>query len=163
MKNRTTPQSGFTLIEILAVVAIIIIVAGLVLGISGVVTVKMDTAKAQKELVQIARHLDMYRDAFGTYPDESKRSDNELDKNELAILANWIRTAHPDDRTSYSNLPTDVGTPIRDPWGTPYKYFRQSQFSYRLVSFGPDGKPGIANKSPVSKDSWGLGDDVSPN
>jgi len=59
---------GFTLVELLTVVAIIIVLMGLTLGVSGYVRNKGAESRAQAEIAALEGALERYRIDFGGYP-----------------------------------------------------------------------------------------------
>lgn len=59
---------GFTLIEMITVVAVIVILAGLVISVSGLVTQKASRARAEGEIKVMTNHLDSYKRDNGTFP-----------------------------------------------------------------------------------------------
>jgi len=61
-------QRGFTLIEVLTVVAIIVVLMGLTLGISGFVQDKAARARAEGEIAAMQSALEQYRIENGGYP-----------------------------------------------------------------------------------------------
>jgi prepilin-type N-terminal cleavage/methylation domain-containing protein len=65
--KRPTPR-GFTLVEMITVVAVIIILAGLVISVSGLVTQKASRARADAEIKVMTNHLDSFKRDNGTYP-----------------------------------------------------------------------------------------------
>jgi general secretion pathway protein G len=108
---RTHKQAGFTLVEILVTVAIIGILIGITLGISGLASKKSDESKTRAQLQLLSNALEEYRIQFGSYP------------NNLTTLINGLGPA-------YTNLA------IVDPWGRSYQYTRTSAFLYTLKSTG---------------------------
>ncbi len=64
-------QARFTLIELLVVMAIIIILASLVLGISGYVQKKGARSRAEAEIAAISAACESYKADNGTYPTDS--------------------------------------------------------------------------------------------
>ena len=68
MYNKTTKRRGFTLLEILAVISIVIVLLGLVIGLSGVVNQKGAEARARKDLVSIQQIVDDYKFEHGDFP-----------------------------------------------------------------------------------------------
>lgn len=60
--------SGFTLVELLTVIAIIMILAGIVVGVQRGVYSSQANAKAKAEIHTIATALEQYKATYGTYP-----------------------------------------------------------------------------------------------
>jgi len=121
MKSRSP---GFTLLELLAVMAILAVLIGL--GAKGISLArreaKMGRAKAEIELIRNA--LEEFRVEFGHYPVQDPAGGiDQLD--ELAFLAHTV--------------PEMV---LEDPWGNPYQYYRETgaanRFRFRIWSKGPD-------------------------
>lgn len=107
-------SSGFTLVELLVVTAIIGILIGLVFGVSGLAAKKSDEGKAKSHMQQISNSLEEYRVVFGSYP---------------ATLGDMINATN---RLSieFRSFPTN------DPWGRGYIYERPTRFAYTLRSLG---------------------------
>jgi prepilin-type N-terminal cleavage/methylation domain-containing protein len=69
--QRTPTSRGFTLIEMITVIAIIAILSGLVLSISGLVQNKGARAKAEAEIKALSSGLESYKTDFGGYPQDT--------------------------------------------------------------------------------------------
>jgi len=129
--NRHSRESGFTLLELLVVLAILGLLIGLVapraIGILG--SSKQKIAKI--EIERIAGNLDIYKLDVGTYP----TSDQGL----AALIAK-------PQGTERWNGPYSKGDKLpEDPWGHPYVYRFPSQrpgHDYDLYSLGPTGQAG---------------------
>ncbi len=127
-------RRGFTLIEMLVVLVLVGLLAGLVGPrlFSRVDTAKAQTAQAQISLLKGA--LETLRLDIGQYPNTAEG------------LA-WLVTAPGDPqyaarwRGPYLN-----GALPLDPWGRAYQYVppADSSQSFKLLSLGADGKPGGA-------------------
>jgi len=121
---------GFTLLEMLVVLVIIGLVAGLVgpqlLG--RVDSSRVTAAEAQIRLIKGS--LDALRLDIGRYPSTEEG---------LAMLM----TAPGDARVSrkWQGPYMAENVPL-DPWGTPYQYRAKSATSLILYSFGADGQEG---------------------
>ena len=68
MYVKTTKRRGFTLLEILAVISIVIVLLGLVIGLSGVINQKGSEARARKDLVSIQQIVENYKFEHGDFP-----------------------------------------------------------------------------------------------
>lgn len=124
MKN----QAGFTLIEMIIVVVIIGLLAGLVapqfMKQQGRAETK--TARAQIELFGTA--LDTFRLDVGRYPTSQEG------------LAALMQKPNGADRWDGPYLKKDL--PL-DPWGKPYVYKSPGDHGpYDIISYGADGVPG---------------------
>lgn len=130
----TSKHLGFTLIEMLVVLVLVGLLAGLVGPrlFSRVDTAKAQTAQAQISLLKGA--LEALRLDVGDYP----RSADGL---------SWLVTAPPDPQlaSKWRGPYLNAAVPL-DPWGRPYQYAppASSNQSFTLVSLGADGKPGGA-------------------
>lgn len=113
---------GFTLVEILVVVAIIAILAGIVLKISGFASGKSDRAKAISDMERIKNALEEYRINNGCY------FTNSVGTNSADVVA-------------FSNALGRLisgGVRVTDPWGRNYRYQPNYSQGYRLWSTGPN-------------------------
>lgn len=137
---KKTKRTGFTLIEILIVIAIIALLASLVTPrlFGKLESSKQKIAKTQIELIETA--LDMFRLDVGRYPTSQEG---------LKVL--WQNPGNiPNWNGPYLKKPI-----LKDPWGNPYIYISPGKHGpYDLYSLGADGKPGGSGEN---KDitSWG--------
>lgn len=125
-------QTGFTLLEMLVVLAIIGLLASLVGPrlFSKVDTSKVQTAQTQVKMLKGA--LDALRLDIGRFPTQSEG---------LALL-NTMPQAD-DIRAKWKGPYLDEALPA-DPWGNPYQYVLPGVNGrpFALYSYGADGKPG---------------------
>jgi len=121
--NRIRRGAAFTLVEMLAVMAIIAILAGIVVAGSSFIQREADRKRARAGLEKIKIALEEYRLARGRYPDQTF--------NGAMTNANWA---------VLSTLARDFKHPAdaEDPWGRPYYYTNRSRFSYLILSRGPN-------------------------
>ena len=128
LTSRVRRQNGFTLLELLVVVAIIGLLAGYVAPryFGQVGRAEVNEAKAQIDALEKA--LDQYRLDTGTYPT------NELGLNALV--------QRPPNEPKWNGPYLRKGVPA-DPWGKPYIYKMPGEKGeYDLISYGKDGQPG---------------------
>ncbi len=113
-------RSGFTLVEVLTVVAIIALLAALILGLAGNAQKTAARKKAQAEITQLESFVTDYQMKYGQVP------------NGAAALSNALfQVSHP-------------LTALVDPWGMPYIYSNSSKVTFYLWSAG-----GSTNSAPT--------------
>jgi general secretion pathway protein G len=124
---------GFTLLELLVVVAIIGLLVGIVapryFGQLG----KSEVNVARAQIDALDKALDQYRLDLGRYPstEDGLNALVERPQNEPKWKGPYLRKAVP-----------------ADPWGHPFAYRAPGQNrDYDLLSYGRDGKPGGADEN----------------
>ena len=126
-------RAGFTLIEVLVVIAVIAMLAALVAPnvFQHVGTAKDATARSQIELLGAA--LDAYRLDNGRYPTTDQGLEAlQVEPSIQPLPSNW--------RGPYLRKAVPV-----DPWGAPFIYVSPGEINprnYDLFSLGADGEPG---------------------
>jgi type II secretion system protein G len=123
-------RQGMTLIELMVVIAIIMILMGIVVGISGAAQRGAAEARARAELGQLSLELENMRadPNFGRFPTNDEG---------LARLVTWYRDRYPGVQWDLTEL--NGSTPI-DPWGREYDYsIMGGGLFFRLRSGGPSG------------------------
>lgn len=134
------PERGFTLVELLAVVAIIAILAGLTLAGLGYVQQKGARSRAEAEVAAICSAIDRFHADFGTYPVcetslfEELTGQGELNTNTLYIQP---------------TLESKTAGVFMSPWGEAYKYNRTNTGELRNAGFYDlwTEPPGATNES----------------
>ena len=132
-KQALARDAGYSLLEILVVLFIIGILAGLVAPrlFTQVDKSKVTAAKSQAKAIRLA--LDAYRLDTGRYPTEEEG---------LTVLVDA-----PSGRTDWLGPYLDGGIPL-DPWETPYVYLPPAQdangrdLSPKVISLGADKQSG---------------------
>jgi general secretion pathway protein G len=124
MRGRTL---GFTLLELLVVVAIIGVLAGYVgpRYFSQIGKSEVNAARAQIDALEKA--LDQYRLDTGGYPN--------------AELGLGALLARPNNEPKWAGPYLKKALPP-DPWGRPYVYRPTDTGSVAIISYGKDGQPG---------------------
>ncbi|MEO0795051.1 MAG: prepilin-type N-terminal cleavage/methylation domain-containing protein [Verrucomicrobiota bacterium] len=157
LRTHRRRASGFTLVELLVVMAIILILSGIVIGVSGGISGKQSRARAETELATIAAALEAYRLQYGDYPWVGADSDGAELFRHLTGVVRMEPTSTPgqprmvraekvflDEATVKA-----FGDAFTDPWGRPYEFYYKEAGSWEnwqnpgfiLISKGPDGKP----------------------
>ncbi len=145
MSPRNEARSGFTLIEMLVVLAIIATLASVVgpAIFRNVGDAKAQAARSQIDILALA--LDAYRIDNDVYPSSEHGLSALRDAPETGQRPlNW--------RGPYLRRPVPA-----DPWGRPYTYVmpgRENPASYDLYSLGRDGKIGGTGED-ADLTSWG--------
>ncbi len=124
MKN----QAGFTLVELIVVVIIIGLLAGLVVP-QFIKQEEKATAKAAKAQIELfGTALDTFRLDVGRYPNSQEG------------MAALMQKPGGADRWDGPYLRKDLPP---DPWGKPYIYKSPGDHGvYDIISYGADGAPG---------------------
>lgn len=107
-------RSGFTLVEVLTVIAIIALLAALILGLAGNAQKTAGRKKAEAEVTQLQSFVTDYQLKYGQVPQS------------VAILTDALKAANH----SLSNF--------MDPWGLAYNYSNSSKVTFYLWSTGGD-------------------------
>ena len=107
-------QFGFTLVEVLTVIAIIALLAALILGLAGNAQKKAARTKAEAEVTQLGSFVTDYQTKYG-----------QVQPSPEALKSALAAANH-----SISNF--------LDPWGMLYEYTNTSKVTFYLYSKGGD-------------------------
>jgi general secretion pathway protein G len=135
-RSNPVARRGFTILELLIVIGILIAISGLIL-----VNVLGSSEKADKSLALV--QIKAFEGALETFKAEVKRWPTEEEG--LAVL--WSRDALQEeaDRAKWGGPYLKEPKP-NDTWGNAWIYRQPSQiiegFAFDIVSLGPDGQEG---------------------
>jgi general secretion pathway protein G len=139
-------QAGFTLIELMVVIVILGILAGLIIPrIMG----RPEEAKQLKAKIQIESletALKLYKLDNGMYPDTEQGLQALIEKPESGMLPKkWREGGY-----------LEKGRLPKDPWGNEFVYLSPGVHDdYDITSFGADGVPGGDDKD-KDINSWEI-------
>ena len=139
-------NNGFTLIELMVVVVILGILAGMIVPKLMGRTDEAKQVKARTDIVAMETGLKLYRLDNGNYP-----------TTEQGLLALVER---PESEPIPTKWPTggylEKGKVPKDPWGREYLYLSPGMNGeYDIISYGADGAPGGADKD-LDINSWEI-------
>jgi general secretion pathway protein G len=122
-------RAGFTLIEVLLVLIILVIIGSLAVNVFTGTQDKASINAAKSNISLVRGAIDRYRLDFNKYPSK------------LADL--WEK---PSDATAAEKWTSEYLEPLKpDPWGNEYQYTAQGKKNtgkFDLWSNGPDGQSG---------------------
>jgi general secretion pathway protein G len=143
--RKPSRQSGFTLVELLLVLTILAILAGIVLPKFSNVGLNARKTAAAADIATFKTALNMFEMDMGYYP---KGRDG---LNQLVVRPSGLTTA------SKWHKYLDVDKLPMDPWGKAYVYENPGKHNpdgYDVYSMGPEGRGGtdaIGNWTPVEQ------------
>jgi len=127
---RTRP-AGFTLVELLAVMVVIVVLAGLMIGVASYVQKKMQTQTTRTQIALIGAALESYKADFGSYPLTTparistsymaESTNNAILYRALLGQPKKYLTVFPSSQIK-TNLATGL-TNIVDVFGIPFNYY----------------------------------------
>ncbi|WP_281362399.1 type II secretion system major pseudopilin GspG [Pararobbsia alpina] len=127
-RHRLRRDAGFTLLELLVVMVIIGLLAGLVAPRYFEQVGKSNTKIARAQIDSLSKALDQYRLDMGAYPTTEESLQALMTK--------------PQDASRWSGPYLQKAVPP-DPWNRPYQYRSPGEHSdYDLYSLGKDGQVG---------------------
>ncbi len=128
LRSRGRPARGFTLLELLVVMVIIGLLAGLVAPRYFAQVGKSQVKVARAQIDELDKALDEFRIDVGRYPTSQEG---------LQVLVSPIS-----GEARWAGPYLKKGIPA-DPWGRPYVYQQPgSHGDFDLLSYGKDGRPG---------------------
>jgi general secretion pathway protein G len=132
-KIKHRKQAGFTLIELMVVVVIIAILAGLIVPRFMGETDKAKQAKAKMQIESLESALKIYKLDNGSYPTTEQGLKSLVEAPTAGnIPKNWRQGGY-----------LEKGKVPKDPWGNEFVYVSPgSHGDFDLSSLGADGEPG---------------------
>jgi general secretion pathway protein G len=185
---KTSPRrhpAAFTLIELMAVIVIIVILAGIVVNSMGYVNEKQARSKAKVQIDLLSKALEDYKMDMGSYPLTTDKTGTYTSSTGTGTSSILFKHLYWDSDNDNSGVPGDTdqkiylpeldpannklgwtsGTagaalPITDPWGNQYCYRSATTGTGIVASTNPDGsvKTNPSTENP-DFDIWSMGKD----
>lgn len=122
MRSSNRPRRGFSLVEVMIVVVIIGLMAGLVTYAATGYLERAKRQRAKSDVATYAGAVDSFYLAKGAYPPT---------RSGLGVL-----------------VPEFIKTLRNDPWGNPYQYLQPGRNGpFEIISYGADGREGGSGAS----------------
>ena len=137
------------MVELLAVIAIISVLAAFSLGISHFAIRKSTVARAESQLKRIEMGLENYRAEIGMYPTATNDNPSLINNTNLMNALYWTPIAS--NLVTYIHLErAELSTNqwLDDPWGNFYRYRHdrvKDRVRYDLYSAGIDHQDGTSD------------------
>lgn len=128
-RKRVSREAGFTLIEVMVVVVILALLAGIATRMVIGRVAEARRTRVAVDLKEIAGALKLYKLDNGVYPSTEQGLDALVSPPTVGILP---RRWNPEGYLEKVPL---------DPWGHPYLYLSDGK-QYKLASLGADGEEG---------------------
>lgn len=129
-RRRRVSRNGFTLIEVLLVLIILVVIGSIVAPNLFGAKDRADINAAKTQITMLKGAMKMYRLDMGKYP----------------VKLEDLREKPSDDEMAKKWTEPYLDEPLgNDPWGNPYQYQakgKKNPDGYDLWSNGPDGKNG---------------------
>ena len=142
MKNKTflkqSDYRGFTLIELMVVIVILGILAGLIIPRIMGRPEEAKQLKAKMQIESLETALKLYKLDNGMYPDTEQGLQALIEEPETGIVPkNWRKQGY-----------LEKGRLPKDPWGNEFVYLSPGAHDdYDIISYGADGVPDGEDKN----------------
>jgi general secretion pathway protein G len=155
------PRSGFTMVELLTVITIIMILAALVLGAAAFVSRKADEGRCQARMQFIKNALEDYKLDYGKYPPQPNTRSGYVPFSVLFTvpLASGRPSGEKKPYLTETNF-LNSSAQLVDPWGKPFLYEAPGQYNtatYDLWSCGPNGADDSTSTTSDDINNWSSG------
>ncbi len=139
-----TKRTHFTLVEVLVTIAIIVILAGILIGGIGFATRRADEAKTIAQLETLAAALEAHRADRGYYPKQDPEGAVSITIDADGMKFNGKKFFNRQTKQPYLKAAKSGSTvEFNDAWGNALYYQcpgTHNPAAYDLWSMGPDGK-----------------------
>lgn len=136
----------FTAVELIAVMVIIMILAGMSLGIAGYVKIQARRSRSLAQMKALELALSRFNTEYGYFPQQATAGAFTVAT--FKTLKDSNGRNYIDDLSLFPDITTLADTdPVKDPFGAAYQYqcpgaANRNAEMYDLWSHGPDGQNG---------------------
>ena len=134
-------QQGFTIIELLVVITIIAILAGLTLNVAGYIQKKGAWSRTETEIAALSAALESYKADYGSYPTGTNTAQSTNNGFLTSALGGGVTINNPSGKV-YFEFPSKMSggngtnaSVILDPFGNGYGYEFPGQASRSGTTF----------------------------
>jgi general secretion pathway protein G len=146
--------TGFTLVEMMVVIAIILVLVGIIVGAAKYAQTKAATSRARGEIAAMEMALEHYKSDNGVYPPSTSQRNSPppgipttIETYNSTNLYNALSGKYFTFKPNQIAVDTASGkTYVIDPFGHPYNYYcnagaanQTNTASFDLWSYGPNG------------------------
>jgi type II secretion system protein G len=119
---KKTSPAGFTLLELLVVITIIAILAGLILNTAGYMQKKAARSRAEAEIAALSAALESYKADMGDYPtNAAPGTNNRILRSALSPTNGKVYFEFPKGMGTNTNMMV-IDQTVIDPFGENYGY-----------------------------------------
>jgi prepilin-type N-terminal cleavage/methylation domain-containing protein len=149
---RNRDAGGFTLVELMIVMTVILVLAALIVGVGPMAILQVKKLGAKNQLSVLEQRIKRYQEKYGVYPEGSEWSNGKVDNTNFLAAMKDLGLKNED---------------MIDPFGNPVIYYRVWDETGELVPLPdfpskplPDEvKEGNADKITANYYIWSLGPD----
>ena len=168
-------EEAFTLLELMVVIVIIVILAGLLFPAAQSILERAKKVQAKNDLIQIVTAVNAFYTEYGRYPitattdmtygtygNPSGTLFNELRAKTISLNTRQIQFISPPEDNTQSNPRGKIGSDnqFHDPWGNAYVIRIDADYDNQVPN--PYGSSGGAGPDPVRQGvlAWSVGKDT---
>jgi type II secretory pathway pseudopilin PulG len=146
------------LVELLAVVLIILVLAGIVLKLARYSQTRSLVMRARAEMAELCTALEEYKHDNGDYPRTDQGGSNPSDTIIYTALCAGSKVYYPPKPNQVQAVYGSASKVLVDPWGLRYRFqFSGTGYggpSYWLETAGPDKQWGTSDDIAVNSSRW---------
>lgn len=166
LRSAVCPRAGFTLIEMLTVVAILMLLAGLILAALGVARDRARVLMTRRDIAQLKSAWDTYYADYNAFPDPAQITGNSRENGYMVTgrdviqILRGLENHRGQNQREIPYMDFHVNTTyFNDPWGKPYRVALDVAFAGGDAYDGQIDTPNGTLRMSVA--AWSAGPDGS--